>query len=293
VSTDADRTGGAGRPDALADLDVMVEQWDQTPLPTHTGRGWKGSLTTWLAPVLGLVLFFGLWEAFVRFNDTPGFLLEAPSRIVADMASDPMFYVRNGWVTIKEALIGFLLALAVGLAVGSVMALSRFFENMVKPVAILVQVTPVIAIAPAVVVWLGGGFRSILVITFLVCVVPFLFAAVTGLRSVDPATLELLRSVDASRWEVFWRLRLPHSLPHLFAAAKVAVGLALIGATLGEYFALVSSGLGVAIKKAQSFNEYLQLWGSIYALALIGLGGVLLVDLLERVLLRWHSSQST
>jgi NitT/TauT family transport system permease protein len=274
-------------------LTPVEQEWDLSPLPRPARGGrWSGA-ATWLAPILGLVAFFGIWELLVRVNDTPGFLLEAPSRIVADMADDPMFYVSNGLVTIREALIGFLLALGVGLAVGTVMALSRFMENMVKPVAILVQVTPVIAVAPAIVVWLGGGFRSIIVITFLVCVVPFLFAAVTGLRSVDPATLELLRSVDASRREIFWKLRLPHSLPHLFAAAKVAVGLSLVGATLGEYFALVSEGLGVAIKKAQSFNEYLQLWGSIYSLALIGLLGVLVVDVLERVLLRWHSSQTT
>ena len=96
-----------------------------------------------------------------------------------------------------------------------------------QPVAVLIQVTPIIAYAPAFVIWLGPGLKPILAITTLVCFVPFLFNAVTGLRSVDPATHELLRSVDANGREIFWRLRLPHALPYLFAAARIAVGLAL------------------------------------------------------------------
>lgn len=243
--------------------------------------------------LVGLALFFGLWELFVRVTDTPTFLLPAPSEIVADMADDPGFYVHNGWVTIKEAALGFAVALGAALVIGTFMAHSRAVEQAVRPVAVLIQVTPIIAYAPAIVIWLKGGTDSILLITALVCFTPFLFNAVTGLRSVDPASLDLLRSVDASRWEIFWKLRLPHSLPYLFSAAKIAVGLALIGAVLGEFFALVDSGLGVAIKKAQAYNESLQLWGSIYALALIGSLGVALVDVLERSVLRWHSSQTT
>ena len=173
------------------------------------------------------------------------------------------------------------------------MAHSRFIERAVTPLAVLIQVTPIIAYAPAVVIWLGFGLKPILVITSLVCFVPFLINGVTGLRSVDSNLLELARSVDASRREVFWKLRFPSALPHLFSAARIAVGLALIGAVLGEFFAGVQSGLGYSIKFAQSRFLTMQLWGSVYVLALIGSIGILLINGLERLTLHWHSSQRT
>jgi NitT/TauT family transport system permease protein len=173
------------------------------------------------------------------------------------------------------------------------MTYSRTLERAVQPVAVLVQVTPIIAYAPAFVIWLGAGLKPIIAITALVCFVPFLFNAVAGLRSIDPATHELLRSVNASGREIFWRLRLPHALPYLFAAARIAVGLALIGAVLGEWFALVDVGLGVAIRKALNFNDVDQLWGSILVLGFMGGAVLLVLSLLERVALHWHPSQVT
>ncbi len=122
--------------------------------------------------------------------------------------------------------------------------------------------------------------------------VPFVSNLFTGLRSVEPATLELLRSVDASRWEVLVRLRLPQCLPNLFAAARICVGLALVGATVGEWLGGATGGLGVQIRTAQARTLIDQLWGSIVTLAVMGVACTLLVGALERVLLRWHSSQT-
>ena len=112
------------------------------------------------------------------------------------------------------------------------------------------------------------------------------------MRSVDPNLIELARSVDASRREVFVRLRLPSALPNLFSAARIAVGLALIGAVLGEFFAGSRSGLGYSIKLAQARPTLrMQLWGSIYVLAFIGAAATILISTVERFVLHWHSSQ--
>ncbi len=246
-----------------------------------------------VAPVLGLVAFFALWQLTVVVFDIPAFELPPPSRIFRAIADDPGFYARNAWVTGVEALLGLLLALVLALVAGTAMTYSPFLDRAVQPVAVLVQVTPIIAYAPAFVIWLGAGLRPILAITTLVCLVPFLFNTVMGLRSVDPATHELLRSVDAQGREIFWRLRLPHALPYLFAAARIAIGLALVGAVIGEWFALVSEGLGVAIRKALNFNDVDQLWASI--LTLVFMGGIALLALgaMERLALHWHPSQVT
>lgn len=255
--------------------------------PTRTGRLARAVLP----PIAGVGGFLLVWQLLVTVLDIPQFELPAPSAILRHIASDPSFYATNARVTLWEAFLGFLLGLAGALAAATAMAHSRFIEQAVTPLAVLVQVTPLIAYAPALVIWLGFGMKPILVGTAVVCFVPFLFNAVVGFRSIDPATHELLRSVNASKREVFFRLRVPHALPYLFSAARIAVGLALIGAVLTEFFAGVRSGLGWAVKQAQSFNLALQLWGSIFVLAFLGAAATLLIGVLERVVLRWHSSQ--
>ena len=257
--------------------------------PSRTGRVVRAVAP----PIVGVGGFLLLWQLLVTVLDIQQFELPAPWPILQHIASDPWFYISNARVTLWEAFLGFWLGLAGALAAATVMAHSRFVEQAITPLAVLVQVTPLIAYAPALVIWLGFGMKPILVGTALVCFVPFLFNAVVGFRSIDPATHELLRSVDASKWEVFRRLRVPHALPYLFSAARIAVGLALIGAVLTEFFAGVTSGLGWAVKVAQSRNLALQLWGSIFVLAFLGAAGIFLIGVLERVVLRWHSSQDT
>ena len=249
-------------------------------------------LRTILAPVIGVVTFLGLWQLLVWVFDIPEYLLPAPSQIFRHIFSDLGFYASNARITLWEASLGFLIALALAVAAATVLAHNRFVEQASLPLVVLIQVTPIIAYAPAIVIWLGFGLKPILVITALVCFVPFLVNAVTGFRSIDPATHELMRSVSASRREVFFRLRVPHALPYLFSAGRIAVGLALIGAVLGEFFAGVTGGLGYAVKVAQARSLTLQLWGSIYVLGFLGAVAVILVSALERLVLRWHSSQS-
>ncbi len=262
-------------------------------MPPRRGR-WR-SAAMLLAPVIGLAVFFGLWQLAVEVFDIERFVLPAPWDILQHLADDPGFYISNARTTIWEEFLGFTIAAVCALAAATVMAHSRFVERASLPLAVLIQVTPIIAYAPAVVVWLGFGLRPILVITALVCFVPFLVNAVAGLRSVEPSLLELAQSVDARRRVVFWRLRLPSSLPYLFSAARIAVGLALIGAVLGEFFAGTTSGLGYAVKTAQARPIQLldQLWGSIFVLGFIGAAATLLITAIERVVLHWHSSQRT
>jgi NitT/TauT family transport system permease protein len=236
-----------------------------------------------LAPLAGVVTFLGLWELAVVAFDIKAFALPRPSRIVSDMVANPGFFLRNGWATAREAAIGLTVGAVAGAVIAVPMAHLRVVDRAVAPVATLVQVTPIIGYAPAIVLWLGPGLGPIVVITALVCFVPFLFGAASGLRSVDPDTLELLRSVDARWWEVLWRLRVPHAVPYLFAAARTAVGLSLIGAALGEWFALVDEGLGWAIKQGINFNAAPQVWGATFTMGALGLAGLGLVGLAERV----------
>ena len=260
---------------------------------TTTRRNRGSIVRSIIAPMVGIVGFLALWQLLVWVFNIKQFELPAPSSIVRHLWSDPSFYFDNARSTLWEASLGFFLGLVSALIGATIMAHNRFVEQAVLPLAVLIQVTPIIAYAPAVVIWLGFGLKPILLITSLVCFVPFLFNAVTGFRSIEPAAHELLRSVNASRREVFLRLRVPCALPYLFSAARIAVGLALIGAVLGEFFAGVSGGLGWAVKVAQNRNLSLQLWGSVFVLAFLGAVAIALISVAERVALRWHSSQTT
>lgn len=253
----------------------------------------RRGLVLGIAPLVGLIVFLGTWQLVVEVFSIEAYKLPDPVRILRHIASDPGFYVRHARTTIWEAFVGFVLAMLLAVPLAAAMALSRFIDRAVMPIAVLIQVTPIIAYAPAVVLWVGTGFRSIIVITTVVCFVPFLVNLVTGFRSVDPLLLELADSVDAGRAEVFRRLRVPSALPNLFAAARISVGLALIGAVLGEFFGLVTGGLGFALKTAQArgFRGIDQVWGCVFVLAFIGAVATFLLSVAERAVLHWHASQ--
>lgn len=244
-----------------------------------------------VAPLVGVIVPLLVWQAYVQIADVEQILLPAPWDVLDHLWSDPGFYVRNARPTLWEALVGFVLGFAVALLGAVALAHSRFLERAGMPWIVLLQVTPLIAYAPAIVVWRGFGFRSVVLITAICCFVPFLVNGIVGLRSVDPNLLELSRSVAASRWEVLVHLRLPSALPSLFSGARIAVGMALMGAVLGEFFAGVSSGLGYAIKVGQARSLTLQLWGSVFVLALLGSVAISLLTLVERFVLHWHASQ--
>ena len=244
-----------------------------------------------VAPFTGLTVFFVGWELYVRIADIRPLTLPLPSGVMRHVIENPGFYWKHGLVTVQEAFWGFWLAFLVAVVVASAMAHSRFMERATMPVIVLVQSTPVAVLVPIFALWFGFSPWPKVLTAALFAWIPFVANALTGLRSVDVEAYELLRSVNASRWEIYWRLRVPHALPYLFSAGRICVGLALVGAVIGEFF-LSKEGLGNAARVAQSRLLVDQLWGSVFVLAFIGIGFVLLLAMLERRLLRWHSSQS-
>ena len=240
-----------------------------------------------LAPALGVLGFLLLWQSLVRIFDAAA--LPAPWDVVRHVASDPGYYWGNGRRTAWDAGLGFALALAVGIIGGAVAAHSRFAERALQPLAVLIQVTPVFAYAQLVVIWLGFGTEPVVFVASVICVVPFLLNTATGFRAVDPAVLELAQSVNASRLEVLWQLRVPSAFPYLFTAARISVGLSLTGAVLGEFFAHVTKGLGKSVNQALVYKLPLQLWGSVFVLALMGSVATALIAVTERAVLRRRS----
>ncbi|MEE9415471.1 MAG: ABC transporter permease [Acidimicrobiales bacterium] len=243
-----------------------------------------------VAPFLGLTFFFVGWELYVRISDIRPLTLPLPSDILRHIIDNPGFYWRNGLVTVQEAFWGFWLAFIVAITVATIMAYSRFMERATMPIIVLIQSTPVAVLVPIFIIWFGFSSWPKIITAALFAWIPFVANAVTGLRAVDPDSHELLQSIDASNWEIYWRLRVPHSLPYMFSAARICIGLALVGAVVGEFFNS-KEGLGNAARVAQSRLLIDQLWGSVFVLAFIGVAFVLLLTAVERRVLRWHSSQ--
>jgi ABC-type nitrate/sulfonate/bicarbonate transport system permease component len=244
-----------------------------------------------LAPLVGVVVFLAFWEGFVRVFHVRPFVLRAPSSALRHLWNFRSGFSHGAWVTVQHAVIGLAIALALGVLVGAVLAASPLLEQATQPVLTLVQVAPWFAYVSSVVLWLGSGTRPALFMVALVSLPAFVFATVGGMRSVEPAALELLHSVDAGHWEVLRRLRLPSAAPTLFTTARFNWGLALAASYYVDGANFSNRGLGAIGKTAAAHNEGDALWAAVFAMAILGIAGLLLMSLLERVALRWHVSQ--
>ncbi len=264
---------------------------------TDTGRGGSAGIAAWLsaavrvgAPPLIVALFaLGAWEAWIRIREVPEYLAPAPTAVADALLADPTRFLDAGAVSLQHALGGLVLGAGSAFVLGVAMAHSRRLERALYPFALMVKVTPIVAVAPLLIIWLGFGDGPKYVVAGLITFFPMLVNAVIGLRSIDPAAHDFFRAMDASRWQVLRRLRLPASLPYVFAALRISVPLALIGAVVAEWMS-ADSGVGQLIVIAHGDYDTPALFGAIVVLAGIGIGLTAAVAIIERRLLFWHES---
>jgi NitT/TauT family transport system permease protein len=254
--------------------------------------GWAQRATRSVLPgIVAFAVLFGGWEFGVRVSHISPSELVAPSAIFQELWRAPGFFADNAWVTLQEAFWGFVVAFVVAISAAIVVVHSKVMDRALTPIVVMLQVTPILALAPPLVVWLGFGPQPKIVMAALITFVPLLTNATVGFRAIDPATYEVMRSVDASKTEIFLRLRVPHSLPYLLAATRVCVGLALIGAVVAEFFDS-SAGLGWIMANAQQYLEASVVWAAIFVLIFIGVVLVGFVTLVQHRLLHWAESDS-
>ena len=244
-----------------------------------------------VAPFAGLAAFFLFWEFYVRISGIRPLTLPKPSSVLIHVVENPAFYWHHATVTVQEAWWGFWMAFVLAVLVATGMAHSKLVERAATPIIVLMQSMPVAILVPIFLLWFGFSSWPKILTALLFAWIPFVANALTGLRAIDPETHELLKSVNASKWEIYWRLRVPHSLPYLFSAGRICIGLALVGAVVGEFFNS-KDGLGNTARVAQSRLLVDQLWGSVFVLAFIGVTFVLVLIAVEHRVLRWHSSQT-
>jgi ABC-type nitrate/sulfonate/bicarbonate transport system permease component len=278
-------------------VDITGErEWadDATARPTSAAlprllRTLRGFAVDAAPSAIGLAIALGAWEAWVRIRDVKVYLLPAPSLVAERLYEDAAMYAEEGIETLEGALLGFAVGAGVAFVLATIMAQSRFLERAIFPLAIFVKVTPIVAIAPLLTIWFGFGLMPKVFISALIVFFPVMVNALVGFRSVNPNALALLESLAASRREVFLTLRLPSSMPYVFAAFKVAVPLSVIGAVVAEWFS-GDRGLGRVIYIANNNLDMPTAFGGIFTLAVIGVGLFLLTSYIEQRVLFWHES---
>ncbi len=267
----------------------MSEQ--RAPLDPAADRGWPHRL----APALFGLALVAAWETAVRTMGVPSYVLPAPSAILAAFAAHGPGLVGAALTTMELTLGAFLLAVTGGTGLAIAFSQSRLLERALYPYAVVLQVTPIVAIAPLIVIWVGADKPrlAILILAFIVAFFPMLANALTGLRSVDPNLRALFELYGATRWQVLTRLSLPSALPYLLTGMKIAGGLSLIAVVTAEFVAGSgrSGGLAWRIMEAGNRLEVPRMFAALLLLSLLGIAIYALLAALERRLLSgWHES---
>ena len=248
-----------------------------------------------VAPIVMALALLGAWQVAVTVGDVPPYIVPSPTRIAATLWGDRALLAQSLLVTGSVALAALALAVACGVAIAFACAQSRIAEASLMPYAILLQVTPVVAIAPLLIIWVKDTRTALVLCATVVAIFPIIANTTLGLRSVDPALLDLFRMSRASRWQVLTRLRIPSALPYFFGGLRIASGLALIGAVVAEFVAGTGgqgAGLAYQILMAGIELNIPRLFAALVVITAAGIVLYTLVGTLARVVLKsWHESE--
>lgn len=243
---------------------------------------------------IGLLIF---WEVMVRVLDVPVFVLPGPLAIFEALVANFGSLMASARATLTITLAAFLVALLAGVGLAILFSRSRLVELMVYPYAVALQVTPVVAIAPLILIWVGYERieLALLILATIVAFFPILSATTLGLKSVDHGLRDLFRLYGASRWQTLVKLELPSTLPLLLTGMKTSGGLALIGAVVAEFVAGSGTATGLAWRIVEAGNrlDIPKMFAALLLLSFIGIAIFLVLSVLEYLLLRkWHESMT-
>ena len=236
------------------------------------------------------VLLFLLWEFAVRLTDVKEYLLPPPSKVWTEFWRRHELVTAGAWVTTREILAGYALAVVVSIPLALAVAYSRFMEQAVYPVIVFLQIIPKIAIAPLFIIWFGFGFMPKLLLVFLLSFFPIVVSSIAGFKSADRDVMDFARTTGAGGLRMFIKIRLPQALPHIFTGLKVGAALAATAAVVAEFVAS-DKGLGYLLLQYNGQLDTPMVFATIVLLSLIGLIVYYAVEVVERLAIPWHVSQ--
>jgi NitT/TauT family transport system permease protein len=234
--------------------------------------------------LLGLVV---MWQAAVDIFQVPSFILPAPTAVFKAAAENAGLLFQHSVATVGATLAGFALSVMVGVPLAILIVSSRTLEGIIYPLVVSSQMVPKVAIAPLFVVWFGFSTTPKVLIAFLIAFFPVVISSVVGLEAPDRELLQMLRSMGASKLDMFRKVRLPHALPSIFGGFKMAMTLSVVGTIVGEFVAS-NSGVGYLLLVATGSMNTALLFAGIVVLTIIGVILFYAMELLERLMSPWH-----
>jgi NitT/TauT family transport system permease protein len=239
-----------------------------------------------LYPLIGLIAILVIWQGYTQLFGISRIVLPSPMDILWASLARYDLLLRETWPTLIESLLGFVLAVVIGVPLAVGVANSRVLNLTLYPILIATQSVPKVAVAPIILVWFGLGIQSKLAIAFLVGFFPIVVDTATGLRATPQGLLELAHSLRASPLQVFAKVQFPAALPFIFSGAKVAVTLAVIGAVIGEFVGSVG-GLGNLLLTANSQLDGPLAWAALVWLSILGIVLFAAVAAIEKLTIPW------
>ncbi|RXT52714.1 ABC transporter ATP-binding protein [Bosea sp. Tri-44] len=247
-----------------------------------------------LAPIAVGLLVLGLWEFAVRWNEVPSYVLPGPLLVGQTLIADWGTLSTSLWVTLRITFMALAAAVIVGVALAVLFTQSKWLEMALLPYAVILQVTPIVAIAPLIIIWAGDINLSLLICAWIVAFFPILSNTILGLNSADHNLINFFQLHGATRWQTLRHLKLPAALPYFLAGLKISGGLALIGAVVAEFVAGTGgseSGLAYRILEAGYQLKIPRVFAALLMISLSGIAIFLATSLISHLLLRrWHES---
>lgn len=257
-----------------------------------TRRGPSARVATFVSdykyPMAFLVVFLSVWTLGVRVYEIPTYILPTPAEILLSFDGELAEMGEHTQVTIVEALIGWVLGNAIGISLGAVMAEFETVRRSIYPYVIVIRSLPVIAFAPLLIIWMGINQGPIIAAATITAFFPSLVNSISGFSATDELTKELMHSLNASRWQVFRKVKVYNALPYIFSALRISIALAFVGAIVGEWLA-GNAGLGYLILVANNQLATLLLFRALLIIGVIATAWFALVMYLESRLLSWEA----
>lgn len=248
-------------------------------------------------PLAAFVVAIVAWEYIPPAMGEPSYIVPTPSDIITASREHSHDFLQAIWVTAATSIGGFMLSACIGVLTAMIMAAAKPVERTLYPYAVVLQTTPIIAIAPLIVIWFGTGTKAVLLITFIIGVFPIIANTLVGLQSTSATTVDLFHVYRASSWQMMWKLRIRAALPYIFTAFKISCTLAVIGTIVGQYTAGAgggTGGIGYILIVASNQLQTAYVFAAGIAAALIGIVFYLIINLIStRALSSWHESAMT
>ena len=243
-----------------------------------------------VAPVCAVVALLAVWQGACSLGLVPNFMLPSPVQVVSALVADFPLLLSHMWTTLSEAALGLVIGVAVGFVFAVLMDKFETFYLAFDPLLTVSQTVPTVAIAPLLVLWFGYGLAPKVILIVITTFFPITVSLISGFRSVDPDVIDLMRTMNASRWQIFWKVKMPAALDQFFSGLRISATYAIVGAVIAEWLGGFS-GLGVYMTRVRKSFAYDRMFAVIILISVLSLALMGLVDWLQRIAMPWKRAE--